>query len=404
MSATTLFDRDRLSFDDSIELTLQSLQHYGALYRHWAIAFSGGKDSSATATLIAHLLAEQRIDWPASLTVLYADTRQELPPLHQAALGLLQELERRGLQTRIVQPDLDYRYFVYMLGRGVPPPSNTFRWCTPKLKVMSMERELQAVREACGEKLLMLTGVRIGESAARDCRIALSCTRDGGECGQGWFQQSRSEAIADTLAPLLHWRVCHVWDWLVQADVELGFPTLPVAEIYGHNPDPDGESEPLDARTGCIGCPLVQEDRALERIIRQPQWAYLAPLQQLRPLYREVKKPKYRLRKHDERRKDGTLAAKQGRLGPLHLEARRWLLEKILAIQNEVNEAAQRVGQPELSLINAVELARINELLEAETWPQKWDGTEARGDELLPEILPDGSLQPLLFDEDIFGV
>ncbi|ASC69476.1 hypothetical protein XM38_004030 [Halomicronema hongdechloris C2206] len=41
----------------------------------------------------------------------------------------------------------------------------------------------------------------------------MSCTRDGGECGQGWFQQTTSSAVADTLAPLLHWRVCHVWDW-----------------------------------------------------------------------------------------------------------------------------------------------------------------------------------------------
>ena len=43
----------------------------------------------------------------------------------------------------------------------------------------------------------MLTGVRIGESAARDQRIALSCTKDGGECGQGWFQQTSSQAVAD---------------------------------------------------------------------------------------------------------------------------------------------------------------------------------------------------------------
>jgi hypothetical protein len=39
-----------------------------------------------------------------------------------------------------------------------------------------------------GERLLMLTGVRLGESAVRDRRIALSCSRNGAECGQGWFQ------------------------------------------------------------------------------------------------------------------------------------------------------------------------------------------------------------------------
>ncbi|MEO0986209.1 MAG: phosphoadenosine phosphosulfate reductase family protein [Cyanobacteria bacterium J06639_14] len=398
MRTLSLFENERLSLERSIELSVESLRHYGSLYRHWAIAFSGGKDSSATVTLVANLIEKGEVPRPTSVTVLYADTRQELPPLHNAAMALMANLRGRGFDTRIVLPHLDHRYFVYMLGRGVPPPSNTFRWCTPKLKVMSMERELATLREERGEKFLMLTGVRIGESAARDQRIAMSCTRDGGECGQGWFQQTSSQAVADTLAPLLHWRVCHVWDWLVQADVELGYPTFDIAEVYGHDPQDElGETEPMNARTGCIGCPLVQEDAALERVLANPKWAYLAPLRQLRPLYWEVKKPQYRLRKHGEVRKDGTLAKKQGRLGPLTLETRQWMLGEIRRIQDEVNSAAATCGQPNVSLINDEELARIRELITANTWPEKWDGTEHRGDEWLPDILPDGSIQPLLF-------
>ncbi|MGI0492160.1 phosphoadenosine phosphosulfate reductase family protein [Alkalinema pantanalense CENA528] len=393
-----------MTLPKSIELSVESLRHYGSFYKHWAIAFSGGKDSSCVVTLIAHLLETGRIPKPESLTILYADTRQELPPLHLSALNILGALRDRlqphfqkgCLETRVVLPELDHRYFVYMLGRGVPPPSNTFRWCTPKLKVMSMERELEAIRRERGEKFLMLTGVRIGESAARDQRIAVSCTKDGGECGQGWFQNSSSNAVADTLAPIVHWRVCLVWDWLLQADLELGFPTFPVAQIYGQDVS-DGE-EPLNARTGCIGCPLVQKDAALDRVVAQPEWAYLAPLQKLRPLYWEVKKPQYRHRKHGEINKDGSLAAKQNRLGPLTLEARRWMLNQVLAIQDEVNTAAQLLGRTKISLINTEELARIEELIAAKTYPEKWDGTEPRGNEWLPDILPDGSIQPLLFE------
>lgn len=399
MKQASLFENDRLSLERSIELSAESLRHYGSLYRHWAIAFSGGKDSSATVTLVADLIDKGDIPRPESVTVLYADTRQELPPLHNAAMALMDNLQRRGFDTRVVLPELDHRYFVYMLGRGVPPPSNTFRWCTPKLKVMNMERELATLREERGEKFLMLTGVRIGESAARDQRIAMSCTKDGGECGQGWFQQTTSNAVADTLAPLLHWRVCHVWDWLVQADVELGYPTFDIAEVYGHDPQDEwGDTEPMNARTGCIGCPLVQEDSALERVLANPKWTYLAPLQQLRPLYWEVKKPRYRLRKHGEVKKDGTLAKKQGRLGPLTLETREWMLGEILRIQDEVNVAADKCGQPTVSLINDEELSRIQALIAAETWPEKWDGTEHRGDVWLPDILSDGSVQPLLFE------
>ena len=399
MKSLTLFEAERLSLDRSIELSIESLRHYGALHNHWAIAFSGGKDSTATVTLIANLLHQNLVPWPKSVTVVYADTRQELPPLHNAAMGLLAALETQGFNTQIVLPELDHRFFVYMLGRGVPPPSNTFRWCTPKLKVMAMEKALEALRIKAGEKLLMLTGVRIGESAARDQRIALSCSRDGGECGQGWFQQSNAKAIANTLAPLLHWRVCHIWDWLVKADLELGFPTFEIAEVYGHNPLDDlGETESINARTGCVGCPLVQKDSALDRVVSNPKWAYLAPLKQLKPLYQEVKKPQYRLRKHGEVRKDGTLVKKQGRLGPLTMEARRWMLGEVLRIEAEVNESAAN-AQPHLSLINDQELIRIEELIAANTWPEKWSGLENLGTDWLPQILSDGSIQPLLFPD-----
>ena len=68
-----------------------------------------------------------------------------------------------GVTVKIVMPPMDLRFFVYMLGRGVPPPSNTFRWCTGYLKVDPMVNALRSLRDEYGQKFLMLTGVRIGE-------------------------------------------------------------------------------------------------------------------------------------------------------------------------------------------------------------------------------------------------
>jgi len=76
----------RLQMTDSIDLTVQSLQAHAVEHDHWCIAWSGGKDSSATLTLIMWLLDSGRIPRPKSLTVFYADTRMELPPLAIAAL------------------------------------------------------------------------------------------------------------------------------------------------------------------------------------------------------------------------------------------------------------------------------------------------------------------------------
>lgn len=397
-----LFDGFRSTLGEAIEQTVVSLLAYAQTHRHWAIAYSGGKDSSATVTLVAHLIETGRVPAPESLTVLYADTRMEITPLQVAALKVMDELRERGINVRVVLPEMDDRFMVYMLGRGVPPPKNRFRWCTSQIKIEPMMRALADLRARAGEKLLMITGVRLGESAARDARIVMSCSRDGAECGQGWFQEATPDAIADTLAPILHWRVCHVWAWLTAHCPPLGFPTLDIAIAYGGN-----EAEEVNARTGCMGCPLASRDAALLAVVKQPAWSYLAPLLRLKPLYTDLSfNHANRLRKSEaEQRKDGTMASNPQRVGPLTLEARLRGLEVILAMQSEVNAAAGGLGRPTISLIDEGEEARIRELIALNTWPRGWDGTEAAGDALLDKINRDGSVQPLLLPgEQIFEV
>jgi DNA sulfur modification protein DndC len=391
----SLWEDERLTLASALALTKASLMGYGAKYRHWAIAFSGGKDSSTVATLVVHLIATGQVPAPESLTILYSDTRMELPPLHASALHMLSSFRQRGITTQIVVPPLDDRFFVYMFGRGVPPPKNRFRWCTPQLKVEPMLAALQDLRDQSDEKILMLTGVRAGESAARDQRIALSCGKNGAECGQGWFQETTPTAIADTLAPILHWRVCHVWDWLTFHAPQHGFPTELIAESYGGD-----DALEIQARTGCVGCNLASKDVALDTLLkRYPHWWYLAPLKRLRPLYAELIRPQHRLRKDgSETRKDGSLVKNPMRMGPLTFDARRSGLAQVLAIQSEVNRSAAQADRPQIDLINAEEQARIEELIAAHTWPHGWHGDEVRADVMLPQVQTDGTIQHLLME------
>lgn len=388
-----------MSVAEAINLTAESLRTYGERYRHWFVAYSGGKDSTATLTLLVWLIEQGIVPAPESLTVQYSDTRMELTPLQVTAFEIIEELRRRGINANVVLPELDDRFFVYMFGRGVPPPSNTFRWCTSQLKIEPMQKAMveRAVSLGFGElvwnekrekheykgngrdKLLTITGVRLGESAARDERIITSCSRDGAECGQGWLQTSAKEGLNDTLAPLLHWRVCFVWDWLMGLIEDHGFRTTPVAEVYGIAED--GSAAENGTRTGCVGCNLASKDTALDTLLRLPHWQYLAPYKRLKPLYAELKRPSMRLRKHHETTASGAPAANQGRMGPLTMEARLFGLKEVLGIQDEINRAAEAQGRPRVSLINEEERARILELIAANTWPQKWTGEEARADE-----------------------
>jgi DNA sulfur modification protein DndC len=369
---TTMFDDGRLSVADSLDLTAQSLIAYGSNHRHWAMAYSGGKDSSALVTAVLYLIAQGRVPAPKSLTVLYADTRQELPPLHAGALAMLEAIEQSGLaQTRVVLPEIPNRFMVYMLGRGVPPPNNnTLRWCTPKIKVEPMTNALKALRDEHGEKFLMLTGVRIGESAARDQRIALSCGKNGAECGQGWFQETIPSAVADTLAPILHWRVCNVWDWLTAEKIH-GLPTKLVALVYGGD-----QATEINARTGCVGCPLATSDLALDNLLSMPQFAHLAPLKELRPLYTEMRSFKHRKQKREERLQGGELSANPNRKGPLTPEARAIFLDRILDIQRRAR----------VDLINAEEEAAIRQMIADRVYPQRWSDADPDATELIPQV------------------
>lgn len=400
MTQQGLWDGARLQMTDSIRLTVESLRTYGARHRHWAVAWSGGKDSTATVTLLVHLIERGEIPRPESLTVLYADTRMELLPLWLAAKHIRQELEDRGITTHVVTAPMDDRFLVYILGRGVPPPNNnTLRWCTSQIKIepmaaalaeLAVEKGLGVWRETArgrrvyqghgDEKILVLTGVRVGESAARDQRITLSCSKNGTECGQGWYQTSLSTGLSDTLAPLLHWRVCHVWEWLKHwaPEAEYGdWSTALIADAYGGD-----EAEEINARTGCVGCPLAHRDTALDAMVANPRWSYLAPLKMLREVYRDLREPRNRLRKPGgETRADGSLVANQHRMGPITFEGRLAALETILAVQRQVNADAALLGRPAIDLLDASEEARIRELIAAGTWPQRWTGEEPRADE-----------------------
>lgn len=393
----------RLNYDDAMGMTLASLQAYGPTHDHWVIAWSGGKDSTATLTIVVHLIEAGMLAPPKRLTVLYADTRMELPPLAAAAEEIIAGLRQRKdwIDVEIVRAPLDKRFLVYMLGRGVPPPNNnTLRWCTRQIKVDPMAAAIaQRLAEIEGDALT-ITGVRQGESAIRDKRIEMSCSKDGGECGQGWYQKVLPNASGirgriATLAPILHWRVCGVWDWLkvyAPRPTYGGWSTAMLADAYGGD-----EAEEINARTGCVGCPLASQDKALATVVAMPAWSHLSPLLQVRPIYRELREPKHRLKKTGLEA-DGSIATAKNkqRMGPLTFEARLWALDAILCIQAECNEAAARLGRPGVDMLNEEEVRRIRELIELRTWPNGWEGDEPTADTPMDAIFRDGSVQPLL--------
>lgn len=390
MTATLFDNTPRLNMRDSIEITIETLRQYRQRFDKWALAWSGGKDSTATVTLIAWLIESGKIERPTQMRVFYADTRMELPPLAISALGIMQDMQSRDIEVQVCTAPIEKRYLPYILGRGVPPPNNnTLRWCTRQIKVEPMK----TATEALGPDWLTITGVRIGESAARDERIVLSCSKDGAECGQGHFFQS----LTNTLAPLVHWRVCHVWEWLKHwaPQPEFGdWNTRLLADAYGGD-----EAEEINARTGCICCPLASQDKALDTIIAMPHWEYLRPLKKLRDIYEEMRSPIHRLRQNGETKKDGTLAKNPDRMGPLTIEAREEFFARIVLIQDTINLSARHLKRPQIDILNVEEADFIRRCWAENVWPKGWTGQEISAAAAHDEIFNDGTIQPLLFYE-----
>lgn len=397
-----LFDSERADMHTSIRRTIEMLNEYGPRFRRWCVAWSGGKDSTAAVTLIAYLIASGKVAAPAGgLEVMFADTRLELPPLWLAAQDIRAELEERGIPVRVVMAPMDRRFMVYILGRGVSPPTHKFRWCTKNIKVLPMKQELERLGASPSDPVLLLTGVRLGESAARDQRIAMVCSTKGGtECGAAQFQgiaggdgdgprfyeAPGTNGIA-TLAPLIHWRICHVWRWLSDWAPEEefgGWDTRQLAHVYGGR---DGdEAQEVGARTGCIGCPLAKTDIALDALLRMDRWSYLRPLKEVRAIYWWLREPGNRVRKETASRistGDG-LATNPQRIGPTTLDARLEGLRRVLDVQQRINTAADAARRPRVYLIDAEEEARIRHLISVGTWPLGWDGTEPVANRLIP--------------------
>lgn len=382
---------------ECFQITIANMLAVATAYEHWIFAFSGGKDSATVVTVVITAMEMGILPPPKSITVMYADTRAELPPVQTAARAVMARLRAMGITVAEVCAELDDRFFVYMFGRGVPPPSNTFRWCTPQIKVEPMTAAIRAHLAGLEGRALTLTGVRRGESDARDKRINLSCSRNGAECGQGWLQTDLPGELSDTFAPIDHWTLCNVWDWLKIFAPWPEFGAWPTAMIA------DGYGDEEDMRTGCIGCNLIAHDGALAAVLKLPNWDHLAPALGLKRLYLELKKERHRKRQPGfQYRKDGTLQKNQQRMGPLTFEARLMGLDRVLGIQRDINHAADLLGREGIVLIDAEEEDRIRELVARKTWPDGWTGDEPRADIWLDRVNNDGSVEPILF-RDLVG-
>jgi DNA sulfur modification protein DndC len=311
----------------------------------WIVGYSGGKDSSALLKLLFLALLDIK-DYIRPMSVIYCDTGVEIPIVRSLARttlnGLKKEAKAYGLpiSTRMLSPNLNNRFFVKVIGRGYPPPSNKFRWCTDRLRIEPVQRELG--RHGL-ERGVVLLGLRRGESPERDRTLGKYGSRR-----THYFRQAGNSRTS-IFSPILELSVLDVWT-LLRLDIapkSIAGYKLEMLYQYSSGECPiirDPRGTPCGkGRFGCWTCTVVRKDHAVENLVRYG-YDELQPLLEFRNWMAQIRdKKQYRCRY----RRNGSRA-----LGPFTLDARREILGHL--------RAAQR--QSSLTLITRPELRRIHQL------------------------------------------
>ena len=330
--------------------------------RPWLVGFSGGKDSTMVASLVfdtvLSVLPEQRTK---EVNVVCTDTRVEIPAIVEAIESTLTRMRKFSaeqnlkIDVHLLRPPAEESFWVKIIGRGYPPPNRTFRWCTQRLKIDPVNRFVEQRIGRWGEAVLLL-GARRSESASRAQTLAGRATRKGltkhPDLPRVWVSN-----------PIQFLSTEEVWAYLLQRPNPWGTENRSLFKLYsqacgGECPIQIDTSTPAcgNSRFGCWTCTVVERDKASEGLLDSGD-ERMEHLLSFRETLLEFRNPDNGHR--DMRRMNGAEGP-----GPLKIEARRELLKRLLALQEE----------SKLVLISDEEL-----LLIQQAWKSARDPDDGRG-------------------------
>lgn len=300
-------------------------EYYQKDNNEWFLGFSGGKDSSATLKLV-YTAIKQLDSFHKKIHVVFCDTGVENPIITNYVKRLFQNLqEESNLQNlpfeyKVIYPKLSDRFFVKVIGRGYPTPTNIFRWCTKQLRVDPINRYINAKINSS-----IILGVRLNESEQRNRTI------EKHKLKEKFHLKQNNSAKKIIFSPILYHELEEVWLTIYSTQYPESINASEIRKIYN-----DAESECSSikiknqpcgsSRFGCWTCTVVRKDKSIANQITNG-YAELEELHNFRNwLYEFRDNTKFRCKF----RRNG-----QQSLGPITLEGRKIILEKLLDIQEK---------------------------------------------------------------------
>lgn len=299
--------------------------------RPWIIGFSGGKDSTALLQLTWYALREipkeKRIK---PIHVVCNDTLVENPKIvewiDQSLDNIDKQARKEELPITVVKttPVLEDSFWVNLVGKGYPSPTNSFRWCTERLKIKPTSRYIKQQIEQNGEVIILL-GTREDESSNRKKSM------EKYQIDRQRLKRHVDLDLAYVFTPLRFVTTQELWQYLLQAPSPWNGSNRDLVTLYKNGTGGDcplviDTSTPScgQSRFGCWVCTVVKKDRSMEALIDNGE-DWMLPMLELRDwLVEHRDNPGYR----SDKRRNGT----QGK-GPFNIEARAKILTMLLEAQ-----------------------------------------------------------------------
>ncbi|SBT05842.1 putative sulfurtransferase DndC [Candidatus Propionivibrio aalborgensis] len=319
------------SMIDSVQASLES--QYLADDRPWVVAFSGGKDSTLVLQLVFNMLLGLGKRATKPIFVLSSDTQVEAPNVAAYVTAAMDTIQRAAtalqipISTILVRPTPAESYWGKLIGKGYPPPSRWFRWCTSNMKIKPSRRAIENITHNHGSVILLL-GTRISESSQRGRAMQ---AREINSRGLNPHHEIPNALVA---TPIASWSNDDVWEYLSDNPCPWGGNHSYLFSLYrqasgGECPVIFDLNTPScgGSRFGCWTCTVVKEDKSLQGFIRSGE-EHLQPLVDFRDWLIELRdKPGYR----SEVKRNGNAGP-----GPFLPAARQEILEALLALEKQV--------------------------------------------------------------------
>lgn len=348
---------------------------YKAYNRPLVIGYSGGKDSTAVLQIIWEAMEELPFEeLTQDIHVISTDTLVETPYVIDYVSKALETIEKSARSKNLpiyahkLTPLYKNSFWVNLIGKGYPAPSQSFRWCTERLKIEPVNRFIAESVDKWGEATIVL-GARKSESASRS-QVLAKKVRD-----QLGLSKHPSLSAAFVFTPIEEMTTDEVWSYLLTHKSPWGGSNRDLSAMYqnasgGECPMVVDQSTPPcgNSRFGCWTCTLIQKDTTMENLVDGGE-DWMAPLLEFRDWLSETQRPENKSKYRSHKRRNGRIAfirnTEKLSHGPYKLEYRRKFLRRLLEIQKEIRIEGPN---PDMILIAPEELELIREHWREEEW------------------------------------